>query len=142
VRHTHDYKRHGIVDLYAALELATGTVTHQLTTRNTAADFLRLMNKTVRAYPGCALHVILDNPSTHNTGAVRAWLAAHSRVQFHFTPTSASWLNQVEGFFGILAKQSLPLTDFASTGEASREVPAAGAGAVSVACEAPTLPWQ
>ena len=65
VRHTHDYKRHGIVDLYAALELATGTVTHRLTTRHTAADFLRFMNTVVRAYPGCALHVILDNSSTH-----------------------------------------------------------------------------
>lgn len=115
VRHTHDYKRHGIVDLYAALELATGTVTHRLSHRHTAADFLRFMKKVVRAYPGRALHVILDNSSTHNTEAVRDWLIGHPRVQFHYTPTSASWLNQVEGFFGILAKQSLSLTDFAST---------------------------
>ena len=60
------------------------------------------------------LHVILDNSSTHNTEDVRAWLAAHPRVHFHYTPTSASWLNQIEGFFGILAKQSLSLTNFAS----------------------------
>ena len=72
------------------------------------------MKKVVRTYPGRQLHVILDNSSTHNTEDVRAWLAAHPRVHFHYTPTSASWLNQIEGFFGILAKQSLSLTNFAS----------------------------
>ena len=114
VRHTHDYKRHGIVDLFAALEIATGKVTHRLSNSHTAADFLRFMKKVVRAYPGRQLHVILDNSSTHRTEAVRDWLAHHPQVQFHYTPTSASWLNQVEGFFGILAKQSLSLTHFAS----------------------------
>ena len=115
-RHTHDYKRHGIVDLYAALEIATGQVTHRLSARHTAADFLAFMRKVARAYPRRELHVILDNSSTHGTPEVRAWLAQHPRVHFHYTPTSASWLNQVEGFFGILAKQSLSLTDFHSTG--------------------------
>jgi transposase len=115
-RHTHDYKRHGVVDLYAALEVATGQVTHRLSARHTATDFLAFMRKIVRAYPGRELHVILDNSSTHGTPEVRAWLAAHPLVQFHYTPTSASWLNQVEGFFGILGKQSLSLTDFPSTG--------------------------
>mgnify|MGYP000985320726 FL=1 len=57
---------------------------------------------------------MLDNSSTHNTEAVRAWLAAHPRVQFHYTPTSASWLNQIEGIFEILTKQSLSVTDFPS----------------------------
>jgi len=114
-RHTHDYKRHGVVDLYAALEVATGDVTHRLSTSHTAVDFLAFMRKVVRAYPGRELHVILDNSSTHGTPAVRAWLAAHPQVHFHYTPTSASWLNQVEGFFGILGKQSLSLTDFPST---------------------------
>lgn len=114
-RHTHDYKRHGVVDLYAALEIATGKVTHRLSKRHTAADFLAFMRKVVRAYPRGELHVILDNSSTHGTPEVRAWLAKHPRVHFHYTPTSASWLNQVEGFFGILGKQSLSLTDFHST---------------------------
>ena len=114
VRHTHDYRRHGIVDLFAALEVATGNVTHRFSASHTAADFLRFMKKVVRTYPGRQLHVILDNSSTHNTEDVRAWLAAHPRVHFHYTPTSASWLNQIEGFFGILAKQSLSLTNFAS----------------------------
>jgi transposase len=114
VRHTHDYKRHGVVDLYAALEVATGNVTHRLSDRHTATDFLTFMRQVVRAYPERELHVILDNSSTHRTPAVRDWLAANSRVHFHYTPTSASWLNQVEGFFGILGKPSLSLTDFPS----------------------------
>ena len=74
------------------------------------------MRKVVRAYPGEELHVILDNSSSHGTPEVRAWLAQHPQVHFHYTPTSASWLNQVEGFFGILGKQSLSVTDFYSTG--------------------------
>jgi transposase len=115
-RHTHDYKRHGVVDLYAALEVATGKVTHRLSRRHTATDFLAFMRKVVRAYPRRELHVILDNSSSHGTPEVQAWLAKHPRVHFHYTPTSASWLNQVEGFFGILGKQSLSLTDFHSTG--------------------------
>jgi len=114
-RHTHDYKRHGVVDLYAALEVATGQVTHRLSARHTAADFLAFMRKVVRAYPRRELHVILDNSSSHGTPEVKAWLTQHPRVHFHYTPTSASWLNQVEGFFGILGKQSLSLTDFHST---------------------------
>jgi transposase len=113
-RHTHDYKRHGVVDLYAALEVATGRVTHRLSTRHTAADFLAFMRKVVRAYPRRELHVVLDNSSSHGTPEVEAWLAKHPRVHFHYTPTSASWLNQVEGFFGILGKQSLSFNDFPS----------------------------
>jgi transposase len=115
VRHTHDYRRHGVLDLYAALEVATGHVTHAFSPTHTAADFLRFMQKVVRTYPNRVLHVVLDNSSTHNTDEVRTWLADHPRVHFHYTPTSASWLNQIEGFFGILAKQSLSVTDFRST---------------------------
>jgi transposase len=113
-RHTHDYKRHGVVDLYAALEVATGKVTHQLSDSHTAVDFLAFLNKVVRAYPSQELHVILDNSSTHGTAEVKDWLDQHPRVRFHYTPTSASWLNQVEGFFGILGKQSLGETNFPS----------------------------
>jgi transposase len=113
-RHTHDYKRHGVVDLYAALEVATGNVTHRVTQSHTATDFLAFMNTVVRRYPRRQLHVVLDNSSSHSTPDVTAWLAKHTRVHFHYTPTSASWLNQVEGFFGILGKQSLSNTDFYS----------------------------
>lgn len=115
VRHTHDYRRHGVLDLFAALEVATGQVTHAFSASHTAADFLRFMKKVARTYPHRDLQVVLDNSSTHNTEAIRAWLRDHPRVQFHYTPTSASWLNQIEGFFGILAKQSLSVTDFPST---------------------------
>ena len=114
VRHSHDYRRHGVLDLFAALEVATGKVTHAFSPSHTAADFLRFMKKVARTYPTRELHVVLDNSSTHNTEEIRAWLQAHPRIHFHYTPTSASWLNHIEGFFGILAKQSLSITDFAS----------------------------
>ncbi|MBZ0120610.1 MAG: IS630 family transposase [Sandaracinaceae bacterium] len=113
-RHTHDYKRHGVVDLYAALELATGKVTHRVTDSHTAADFLTFLKQVARAYPTQELHVVLDNSSSHGTPEIRAWLVDNPRIRFHYTPTSASWLNQVEGFFGILGKQSLGETNFPS----------------------------
>ena len=113
-RHTHDYKRHGVLDLYAALEIATGNVTHRVTESHTATDFLAFMKLVVQRYPRKQLHVVLDNSSSHSTPEVTAWLTAHPRVHFHYTPTSASWLNQVEGFFGILGKQSLSSSDFYS----------------------------
>lgn len=113
-RHTHDYKRHGVVDLYAALEVATGKVTHRVTGSHTAADFLAFLKRVARVYPSQELHVVLDNSSTHSTAEIKAWLTANPRVTFHYTPTSASWLNQVEGFFGILGKQSLSETNFPS----------------------------
>jgi transposase len=113
-RHTHDYKRHGVLDLYAALNVATGEVAHECTDSHTAADFLGFMQFVARLNPRKELHVVLDNSSTHGTPKIRAWLAKNPRIHFHYTPTSASWLNQVEGFFGILAKQSLRATDFPS----------------------------
>jgi transposase len=111
-RHTHDYKRNGVVDLYAALDVATGHVTGQCTDTHTGADFLSFMQKVAREYPKKDLHVILDNSSTHKTPDVMAWKALHPRITFHFTPTSASWLNQVEGFFSILTRRSLRRTSF------------------------------
>ena len=102
------------MDLYPAPEVATGKVTHQLSDSHTATDFLAFLNKVVRTYPSQDLHVILDNSTTHGTAEIGAWLAVHPRVRFHYTPTSASWLNQVEGFFGILGKQSLSETNFPS----------------------------
>lgn len=101
--------------LFAALEVATGKVTHEAANSHTAADFVAFMKKVVRKHPGQELHVILDNSATHRTDDVRAWLAKNPLVYFHDTPTSASWLNEVEGFFGILAKQSPSLTDFPTT---------------------------
>lgn len=111
-RHTHDYVRNGVVDLYAALEIATGRVVGKCTESHTGIDFLAFMKRLARTFPRVALHVILDNSSTHATPEVQDWLAANSRVKFHFTPTSASWLNQVEGFFSILTRRSLRRTSF------------------------------
>jgi transposase len=113
-RHTHDYKRHGVLDLYAALNVVTGEVAHAITDGHTAVDFLGFMKKVARLHPRRELHVVLDNSSTHGTPEVKEWLADNPRIHFHYTPTSASWLNQVEGFFGILGKQSLSVTDFPS----------------------------
>jgi transposase len=112
--HTHDYKRHGVVDLYAALNVRTGNVTHSCTDSHTGQDFVAFMKKVAKHNPRKQLHVILDNSSTHSTPDVQVWLAKNPRVHFHYTPTSASWLNQVEGFFGILGKQSLSVTNFMS----------------------------
>ena len=111
-RHTHDYKRNGVVDLYAALEVATGRVVGKCTDSHTGADFLKFIKKLARAFPRRELHVILDNSSTHSTPDVQDWLASNPRVKFHFTPTSASWLNQVEGFFSILTRRSIRRTSF------------------------------
>lgn len=113
-RHTHDYKRHGVLDLYAALDIATGQVAHRCTESHTSVDFLGFMKLVAKTHPRRQLHVILDNSSSHGTPAVKAWLAKNPRIHFHYTPTSASWLNQVEGFFGILGKQSLGVSDFPS----------------------------
>lgn len=113
-RHTHDYKRHGVLDLYAALNVATGEVAHACSDSHTAADFLGFMKLVASENPRRELHVVLDNSSTHGTPDVVAWLKKNPRIHFHYTPTSASWLNQVEGFFGILTKQSLRATEFLS----------------------------
>src|SRR6266567_5774823 len=121
-RHTHDYKRNGVVDLYAALNVATGRVTGQCTDTHTGADFLAFIQKLAREYPDLDLHVILDNSSAHKTPDVMAWKALHPRISFHFTPTSASWLNQVEGFFSILTRRSLRQTSFVSRGELKKHL--------------------
>ncbi len=113
-RHTHDYKRNGSTSLFAALDVATGQVTTEARARHTGADFLAFLRRVERAYRGCELHVVLDNVSTHKTPAVRRWLVRHRRVQFHFTPTSASWLNQVETWFSILTRQAIRRGSFES----------------------------
>jgi transposase len=113
-RHTHDYKRNGTTSLFAALEVGTGRVTDEARERHTAADFLAFLRLLARTYPRGEVHVILDNVSTHKTAAVRAWLARHERFTFHFTPTSASWLNQIETWFGILSRQAIRRGSFES----------------------------
>src|SRR5881409_3716880 len=111
-RQTHDYRRNGLTSLYAALEVASGRVTGDCTAQHTGADFLRFMKHLARRYRGRALHVVLDNSSTHSTPAVQAWLAEHPEIQFHFTPKGASWLNMVEAWFGILTRKSVRRASF------------------------------
>ena len=106
-RMTHDYKRNGTTSLYAALEIATGEVTGACYPRHRHQEFLAFLNRVVRAYPRRPLHVVLDNSSTHSTPEVKRWLQRHKRVHFHFTPTSASWMNMVEIWFSILTSQQV-----------------------------------
>ena len=106
-RQTHDYERSGTTDLYAALEIASGHVTGECSEHHTGADFLRFLGQVARRYSSGELHIVLDNSSTHSVPAVRAFLAAHPRIHFHFTPTGASWMNMVEAWFGILTRKSI-----------------------------------
>ncbi len=105
---THDYKRHGTTTLFAALDIATGEVLHECMPRHRHQEFLRFLRKIERSVPAeLDIHVILDNYATHKHATIRAWLAKHPRVHFHFTPTSASWLNLVERFFAELTHRQL-----------------------------------
>jgi transposase len=105
---THDYKRHGTTTLFAALDVPEGRVTGQCMSRHRHQEFIRFLNKINReTAAGRELHLIVDNYATHKHPKVRAWLERHKRFHFHFTPTSASWLNAVEGFFAKLSKQRL-----------------------------------
>jgi transposase len=111
--HSHDYKRNGTSTLFAAFEVATGKIKVAHKKRRRRVEFLDFMNEVVAAYPNTALHVILDNLNTHKPKTDR-WLKSHPRVQFHFTPTRASWLNQVEIWFSILQAKSLHGASFTS----------------------------
>jgi transposase len=111
---THDYKRNGTTTLFAALEVATGTVTDACYDRHGKAEFLDFMKKVARAYPGRELHVVVDNYHTHKHDDINRWLARNPRVTLHFTPTSGSWLNLVEVFFGIITRQAIRRGSFAS----------------------------
>lgn len=105
---THDYERHGTTTLFAALNVASGEIHHRCLPHHRRVEFLQFMTgveKTVAK--GLSIHVILDNYGTHKTAEVKRWLRRHPRVHFHFTPTSASWLNLVERFFGELTARQL-----------------------------------
>ena len=102
----HEYIRHGTSTLFAALDVVTGEVQAGHYTRRRRREFLDFMNEVVQAHPGQELHVVLDNLNTHKPKNDR-WLAQHPKVHFHYTPTHASWLNQVEVWFSILTRQTL-----------------------------------
>src|SRR5712691_7526733 len=105
---THDYKRHGTTTLFAALDVATGTVIGECLARHRADEFLSFLKTIDRETPAhLDLHLILDNYATHKTPAVQRWLKRHQRFKLHFTPTSSSWLNLVERLFAEITRQRI-----------------------------------
>lgn len=115
---THDYKRNGTTTLFAALDVATGRVIGQCMKRHRHQEWLKFLRAIDRATPKAFdLHLIADNYATHKHPAVKAWLAKHPRFHMHFTPTSASWLNQVERFFGRITENAIRRGVFKSVAE-------------------------
>jgi transposase len=107
-RRTHDYYRNGITTLFAAFDVADGTVISELHRHHRAAEFKKFLVTIDKTVPeGLAIHVVCDNYGTHKTPAIKGWLARHPRVHLHFTPTGSSWLNQVERWFGFLTDQKI-----------------------------------
>ena len=105
---THDYKRHGTTTLFAALDVLEGKVLGRCMQRHRHQEFVRFLNAIERdVQVGKLVHVILDNYATHKHPKVREWLTRHPRFTFHFTPTSCSWANAVEGFFAKLTRRRL-----------------------------------
>jgi transposase len=107
-RRTHDYKRHGVTSLFAALDIATGKVIGQCFPRHRADEFRKFLDEIETNVPsGLDIHLVMDNYATHKTALIRAWFAKRPRWHVHLTPTSSSWLNQVERFFAKLTDMKL-----------------------------------
>lgn len=107
-RRTHDYKRHGVTSLFAALDIATGSVLGKCYRRHRSVEFLDFLKKIDGAVPAdLDIHLVLDNYGTHKTALVRQWLQKRPRYHLHFTPTHASWLNQVERWFALLTQRQI-----------------------------------
>src|SRR3712207_6278688 len=115
---THDDKRHGTTTLFAALDVATGQVIGSCMKRHRDQEFLRFLKTIDRTTPkDLDLHLIVDNYATHKHAKVKAWLEKHPRFHLHFTPTSASWLNQVERFFGLITQERIRRGAFTSVAD-------------------------
>ena len=121
-KRTHDYTRHGTTTLFAALEIATGQVTAAVKPKHRRQEFLAFLRQLDRAYPGQDLHLVMDNYATHKTPEVKAWLGAHPRFHVHFTPTSGSWLNLVEVWFGIIDRQAIRRGVFTSVKDLNAKI--------------------
>jgi transposase len=107
-RRTHDYVRNGITSLFAAFNIADGTVISELHRQHRATEFTKFLTTIDKTVPeGLDIHIVADNYATHKTPAIKAWLGRHPRVHLHFTPTGSSWLNQVERWFGFLTDQKI-----------------------------------
>jgi len=121
-RRTHDYVRHGTTTLFAALDIATGKVTGTCQPRHRHQEFLRFLRQVARAYPDVELHLVMDNYAAHKRIEIRDWLAANPRIHVHFTPTSASWMNLVEVWFGIIERQAIHRGTFRSVPELTAKI--------------------
>jgi transposase len=132
----HEYRRRGTTTLFAALEAATGQIKAKHTRRRRRAEFLDFMNEVVADYPDQEIHVVLDNLKTHKPKRDR-WRARHKNVHFHFTPTHASWLNQVEIWFSILARRTLEGASFTSVRQLRQAI-----DAFIAAYNATAIPFQ
>ena len=115
-RRSHDYVRHGTTSLFAALDIATGNVIGEMHRRHRATEFRQFLDTIDASVPAdLDVHLVLDNYGTHKTAAIRRWLAKRPRFHVHFTPTSASWLNQVERWFATLTAKRVRRGVFKST---------------------------
>jgi transposase len=121
-RRTHDYVRHGTSTLFAALEIATGTVTAACKPCHRHQEFLTFLKQVARAYPRGELHLVMDNYATHKRVEIRDWLAANPRIQVHFIPTSGSWLNLVEVWFDIIERQAIHVGTFRSVRDLNTKI--------------------
>ena len=107
-RRSHDYTRHGTTSLFAALDIATGKIIGKCYGRHRAAEFRKFLDEIEAAVPrGLDVHLVMDNYATHKTPLIRAWLAKRPRWHVHLTPTSSSWLNQIERFFAVLTDKKI-----------------------------------
>jgi transposase len=117
-RRTHDYERHGVTTLFAALDVKAGTIVGKCMPRHRAREFRKFLDEVERNVPAnLDIHVVMDNASSHKTKLIRAWFAKRRRWYVHFTPTSSSWINQVERFFALLSEQQIKRGVHRSTAE-------------------------
>ena len=120
---THDYVRHGTTTLFAALDVATGEVLTQCQHRHRHQEFLAFLRHIDKNVPkSLDVHLIIDNYATHKHATVKAWLAMRPRYHLHFTPTYASWINQVERWFGLITQQAIRRGSFSSVKELTRKI--------------------
>src|SRR3712207_4183001 len=122
-RRTHDYVRHGTTSLFAALDVKAGKVIGRCFPRHRAAEFRRFLDEIdANVPPDLDVHLVLDNSATHKTALIKRWLAKRSRYHVHFTPTSASWVNQVERWFGLLTGRALRRGVHRSVADLERDI--------------------
>ena len=121
-RRSFEYKRNGTTSLLAALEVHSGKIEGECIPKNDSDAFIRFLRKQLRIHPGVDLHVILDNGSSHTSKKTRAWITKQKRLHVYYTPTHASWLNQIEIWFGILSRKIIRRGVFTSTRELTERI--------------------